>query len=100
MFSFSSIIYTILIISLLVIVHELGHFLMARLFKVTTHEFSIGFGPLCSSGNGGRQSIPCGRFRWRAFKIAGMDIALEGEPGEQPNPGEFAFYELPLYKRS
>lgn len=100
MFSFSSFIYTILIISLLVIVHELGHFLMARLFKVTAHEFSVGFGPLLFQRKWRKvkyslRAIPLGGF----CKIAGMDIALEGEPGEQPNPGEFAFYELPLYKK-
>jgi regulator of sigma E protease len=99
-FSFSSIIYTILIIGLLVIVHELGHFLMARLFKVTAHEFSVGFGPLLFQREWGKvkyslRAIPLGGY----CKIAGMDIALEGEPGEKPNPGEFAFYELPLYRK-
>ena len=100
MFSFSSLLYTILIIGLLVIVHELGHFLMARLFKVTTHEFSVGFGPLLFQRKWGNvkyslRAVPLGGY----CKIAGMDIALEGESGEKPNPGEFAFYELPLYKK-
>lgn len=100
MISFSSIIYTILIISFLILVHELGHFFMARLFKVTVHEFSVGFGPLLLQRKWKKvkyslRAIPLGGY----CKIAGIDIALEGEPGERPNPGEFAFYELPLYRK-
>ena len=32
-------------LSLLIVVHELGHFLTAKFFKVYCQEFSIGFGP-------------------------------------------------------
>jgi len=32
-------------LSLIIIVHELGHFLVCRLFNITTPIFSIGFGP-------------------------------------------------------
>ena len=32
-------------LSLLVVIHEGGHFLAAKLFKVKVEEFSIGFGP-------------------------------------------------------
>ena len=34
-----------IIISILVFVHELGHYLFAKLFKVHVESFSIGFGP-------------------------------------------------------
>ena len=30
----------------LIVVHELGHFATAKMFKVYVSEFSIGFGPL------------------------------------------------------
>ena len=36
---------TILLFGILIFIHELGHYLTARLFKVTIHEFSIGMGP-------------------------------------------------------
>ena len=36
----------ILILSVLILVHELGHFAMAKLFKVYCYEFSLGMGPL------------------------------------------------------
>jgi len=40
----------ILIFSLLVIVHESGHFLVAKLAGIKVEQFSVGFGPqlLCS----------------------------------------------------
>ncbi len=36
---------TLLILSVMVIIHELGHFLFAKLFGVTVIEFSVGMGP-------------------------------------------------------
>ena len=35
----------LILIGILVWVHELGHFLMAKLFRVRVEVFSIGFGP-------------------------------------------------------
>ena len=35
----------ILLFGLLILVHEFGHYLTARIFKVTINEFSIGMGP-------------------------------------------------------
>ena len=35
----------IVILGFLVLIHETGHFLVARLMKVKVNEFSIGFGP-------------------------------------------------------
>lgn len=40
-----SIIIAILVLGLIITVHELGHFFMAKLFKVPVREFSIGMGP-------------------------------------------------------
>ncbi len=36
---------TLLLLSVMVVIHELGHFLFAKLFKVTILEFSVGMGP-------------------------------------------------------
>lgn len=41
-----SIIYFILILGLIVLVHEFGHFIFAKMFGVHVYEFSIGMGPL------------------------------------------------------
>lgn len=36
---------TLLLLSIMVVIHELGHFLFAKLFKVKVLEFSVGMGP-------------------------------------------------------
>ncbi len=43
--NFASILLAALGISFLIFIHELGHFLAARLFKVRVETFSVGFGP-------------------------------------------------------
>ena len=40
------------VFGLLVMIHELGHFLVARAFGVGIHEFSIGMGPKLFSKKG------------------------------------------------
>lgn len=36
----------IVILGFLVLIHETGHFLVARLCKIKVNEFAIGFGPI------------------------------------------------------
>lgn len=43
--AFLYVLLAILLFGALIFIHELGHFLTARLFHVTVHEFSIGMGP-------------------------------------------------------
>ena len=43
--SFLYLLLTLLLLSIMVVIHELGHFLFAKLFGVTVLEFSIGMGP-------------------------------------------------------
>src|SRR4051812_6059667 len=40
-----SLVVFIVILFLLILVHELGHFVAAKLFKIRVDEFNIGFGP-------------------------------------------------------
>ena len=83
----------ILLFGFIVLIHEGGHFICARLFGVTVHEFSIGIGPAVvrTKRKGVVYSlrlIPFGGF----VKVAGMEIMLEGEAAV-PQPG------LPLTTR-
>lgn len=39
------IIYAVIVLGVLIFVHELGHFLIAKLFNVKVEKFSLGFGP-------------------------------------------------------
>ena len=40
-----TLIYFILILGVIVLVHEFGHFFFAKLFGIYVYEFSIGMGP-------------------------------------------------------
>ncbi len=40
-----NILYSIIALGLLIIFHEIGHFLLARLTGMKVHEFAVGFGP-------------------------------------------------------
>ncbi|HYH04789.1 MAG TPA: M50 family metallopeptidase [Bacillota bacterium] len=92
----------VLTLSILVVVHEFGHFIMARLFGVTVHEFSVGFGPLIGKIN--RNGIQYS-FRWMLLggfvKIAGLDIALEGENPESETESAkiVPFHSIAYWKR-
>ena len=43
--TFLYLVLTLVLLSIMVVIHELGHFLVAKLFKVTILEFSVGMGP-------------------------------------------------------
>ena len=45
MSTFLYLLLTLVLLSVMVVIHELGHFLVAKLFKVTILEFSVGMGP-------------------------------------------------------
>ncbi len=75
----------IFVLSVLVVFHELGHYLAARYFGVTVESFSIGFGPrlLGFKRNGTDFKIcllPVGGY----VKMAGMTVVgtPTGDPGE------------------
>lgn len=70
----------IILISVLIIVHEAGHFLAARYFGVKVFEFSVGFGKVLWKGfSRGTQfslrMIPLGGF----VRLAGMEKPQEEE---------------------
>jgi regulator of sigma E protease len=99
-FNFNSIWLTLLMLSVAVMIHEYGHFLTARSFGVTVYEFSLGFGPLIGKFTRGGVQYS---LRWILFggfcKIAGMDMALEGETKEPETRPEHIFYNLSLWKK-
>ncbi len=68
----------ILSIGFIIAFHEFGHFIFARLFGVTVHNFSIGFGPKIFSKY----------FKGTTFSLSLIPIGgyVEIEPGETSNP--------------
>lgn len=84
-----SIILAIIILSILVIVHEFGHFILAKKNGVFVKEFSIGFGPRIISHVSKKSGT---RFSWKAIPFGGscrMLGALEDEDDETDDEKSF-----------
>lgn len=82
-----TILYTILIFGVIIFVHELGHFITARLTGVKVNEFALGMGPAIWKHQGKRTL-----YSLRIFPIGGF-CAMEGEdggPSEKETDGEGA----------
>lgn len=63
----------LLSLGILILVHELGHFLVAKAFNVYVREFSIGFGPVLLSWTKGET-----KYFLKAFPLGGY-VAMVGE---------------------
>jgi len=95
-----NIFYFLVVIGVLVLVHELGHFLAAKLFGMRVDRFSIGFPPRAFGKKIGDTDycvswIPIGGY----VKIAGMvDESFDTEfANEDPKPWEFR--SKPIWQR-
>ncbi len=90
------IVYFIILISSLIFVHELGHFLVAKAFGVKVLTFSLGFGPkiLCISG---RETEYC----ISLLPLGGYVKMLEETKSDlvMPEDRSRTFESLPVYKR-
>ena len=79
----------LLILVGLVLVHELGHFVMARRAGVTVHEFGIGFPPRAAVLYRGKETV----YTLNWLPIGGF-VRLEGEEGESVDPHAFVNQKL------
>ena len=75
----------ILVFGFLILIHELGHFITARIFKVTINEFSIGMGPRLFSRTSKKTGI---KYSLAALPIGGF-VAMAGEADESDDPDSF-----------
>ena len=78
------ILYAILIFGLLIFIHELGHFIVARLCGVKVLEFAIGMGPKLFSWVGRKNGT---RYALRLFPIGGF-VNMLGENGMEVVQGD------------
>ncbi len=96
--SVSTVILTVFIFGLLITIHELGHYIAARIFKVGVREFSIGMGPAIHTWNGKHNKIS---LRW--LPIGGY-VSMVGEnPGDEPEPedvGKAGLNTKPVWQRA
>lgn len=74
---FEKIVTFLVMLSILIVLHELGHFVLARLNGVRVNEFAVGFGPRLVSWTSPRSGT---LYSLRAFPIGGF-CAMEGEDG-------------------
>lgn len=81
----------ILFFGLIIMFHELGHFLFAKLFKVQVNEFSMGMGPTLFKFKKGET-----KYSLRLLPIGGF-VSMEGEDEESEN--ERAFCNKPVWQR-
>ena len=68
---------SVFVFGFLIFIHELGHYLTARLFKVTINEFSVGMGPRLLWYDSKKTGI---RYSLAIIPIGGF-VAMAGEDG-------------------
>ena len=83
----------ILILAVLVLSHELGHFLSARIFKVKVDEFGIGFPPRIFAKKRGETT-----YSVNALPLGGF-VKLYGEDGEHKSD-QGSFSHKPIWQRT
>ncbi len=97
--------YFILVLTLLVFVHEFGHYWVGRRFGIHAEVFSIGFGPELFGWTDRRgtrwkiSAIPLGGY----VKFLGDSDASSATPSDEPLSAEQrsrAFFAQPLYARA
>ena len=70
----------LVIFGIIIMIHEFGHFIVAKWMKVRVNEFAIGMGPkLCSWGKGETT------YSLRLLPLGGF-CAMEGEDEDAPTP--------------
>lgn len=93
---FVTLLILILVLGIIILVHEFGHFIMAKLSHVFIYEFSIGMGPIIYTHKG-KDNID---YNIRAFPIGGF-VSMAGEVYEDDSkiPKEKFMCNRPWYQR-
>ena len=73
----------IIVFGLVIFIHELGHFMSAKAFKVKVHEFALGMGPTIFKKKSGET-----QYSLRAFPVGGY-VKMEGEDEESEDENAF-----------
>ena len=88
-----TVILSLLVFEFLIFIHEFGHYITARIFKVTITEFSLGFGPELVSYESKKTGI---KYKLAAFPLGGF-VAMVGEDEDSDDPN--AFNKKPAWQR-
>ena len=79
----------VIILGFLVLIHETGHFLVARLCKIKVNEFSIGFGPLIW-----KKETSKTKYSIRLIPLGGY-VNMLGEEERSEEEGSFSQASIP-----
>src|SRR6202163_3772229 len=90
-----------LVLGLMIMIHEWGHFIVARLFKVRVDVFSIGFGPRLFGWKSGAtdwriSALPFGGY----VRMAGQDITGGGGGAQAPTGSSDELMSKPRWQRA
>lgn len=88
-----NIIIALLIFGFLILIHEFGHYIMARLFRVGVKEFAIGMGPKLIGKTSKKTGIT---YSLRLLPIGGY-VSMEGE--DESSEREDALNNKPVWQR-
>ena len=94
MFGFDSVFYFLLMIGVMILIHELGHFWAARYFDVKVDAFSFGFGPRLFGWKSGDTD-----FRVSAIPFGGYVKMSGDQPGDEASNEPLAFLSKPRWQR-
>ncbi len=100
-FALYSVLPFLFILGFCITIHELGHFIVAKLSKIPVEKFSIGFGPPLLRKKIGETDFRIAYFPLGGYvKMAGEDegeiVKKEEDEKKADVPG---FYDAPIYKR-
>jgi regulator of sigma E protease len=92
----TSILAFVIVLGILIFFHELGHFLVARLFGVGVERFSLGFGPRLFG-----KTIGITDYRVSAIPLGGYVKMVGEEPDMEMDPADIpiSFTHKSVYKR-
>lgn len=79
----------IVLLGFLVFIHEGGHFVIAKLFKIRVNEFAIGFGPTIFTKEKGET-----KYALRLIPLGGF-VSMEGEEERSDKEGSFSMASIP-----
>ena len=79
----------VVILGFLVLIHEAGHFLVARLCKIKVQEFAIGFGPIIW-----RKETKNTKYAVRLIPLGGF-VNMLGEEEQSDEEGSFSKASIP-----
>ncbi|HEY2385053.1 MAG TPA: RIP metalloprotease RseP [Terriglobia bacterium] len=91
---FTDIIAAVLVLGIIIILHELGHYLVARYFKIRIETFSVGFGPRLFGFKRGDTD-----YRVSAFPLGGYVKMAGDTPSESLTGAPHEFLSKPKWQR-